>query len=108
MVITDLGVFTIGAGGMMLSEMAPGVSLDEIRPKTEATFALGPASADPDSPAARGAWGRRCHGADDRRPLPICRGNSTGCRRLCGAWQPCAASRAVRAISASISFAVSL
>src|SRR4029453_4394036 len=48
MVITDLGVFTIdkhkpGAhrhdpGGMKLIEMAPGVTVDEVRNKTEASF----------------------------------------------------------------------
>ena len=41
MVITDLGVFTIdkkGADGMMLIELAPGVTRDEIRAKTEATY----------------------------------------------------------------------
>jgi 3-oxoacid CoA-transferase subunit B len=41
MVITDLGVFTIdrkGGGGMVLTEVAPGVSLDEIKAKTEANY----------------------------------------------------------------------
>jgi 3-oxoacid CoA-transferase subunit B len=41
MVITDLGVFTIdkaGKGGMTLIELATGVSLDEIKNKTQATF----------------------------------------------------------------------
>jgi 3-oxoacid CoA-transferase subunit B len=41
MVITDLGVFTIdkkGEGGMALIELAPGVSVDEIRAKTEGSF----------------------------------------------------------------------
>src|SRR5712671_4642814 len=42
MVITDLGVFTIdrksGGGGMTLTELAPGVSLDEIKRKTEASY----------------------------------------------------------------------
>ena len=41
MVITDLGVFTIdkkGSGGMMLVELAEGVTEEEIRQKTEATF----------------------------------------------------------------------
>ena len=39
MVITDLGVFTIDGTGMRLTELAPGVLLDEIREKTEASFA---------------------------------------------------------------------
>ena len=38
MVITDLGVFTIDRSGMTLVELAPGVSLDEIQRKTEASF----------------------------------------------------------------------
>jgi 3-oxoacid CoA-transferase subunit B len=41
MVITDLGVFTIdkkGSGGMTLVELADGVTEEEIRQKTEATF----------------------------------------------------------------------
>jgi 3-oxoacid CoA-transferase subunit B len=40
MVITDLGVFTIDkkAGGMTLVELAPGVSLDEMKAKTQASY----------------------------------------------------------------------
>jgi 3-oxoacid CoA-transferase subunit B len=41
LVITDLGVFEIdkhGSRGMALIELAPGVSLDEIAAKTEATY----------------------------------------------------------------------
>jgi 3-oxoacid CoA-transferase subunit B len=41
MVITDLGVFGIdrhGDGGMTLMEVAPGVTLDEIASKTEASY----------------------------------------------------------------------
>ena len=45
MVITDLGVFTIdkeGDAGMLLVELADGVTLDEIKSKTEATFKVAP------------------------------------------------------------------
>ena len=45
MVISDLGVFSIdkkGSGGMTLIEVAPGVTLDEIKSKTEATYKIGP------------------------------------------------------------------
>jgi 3-oxoacid CoA-transferase subunit B len=45
MVITDLGVFTIdkkGDGGMTLVELAPDVTLDEIKAKTQATFKVDP------------------------------------------------------------------
>ena len=40
MVITDLGVFDIDrkGGGMTLKELAPGVSLDEIKAKTQASY----------------------------------------------------------------------
>jgi 3-oxoacid CoA-transferase subunit B len=42
MVITDLGVFTIDkhAGGMTLTEVAPGVTVDEITAKTQADFTI--------------------------------------------------------------------
>ena len=42
LVITELGVFEIGPGGLTLTEVADGVTVDEIRAKTEAPFALGP------------------------------------------------------------------
>jgi 3-oxoacid CoA-transferase subunit B len=44
MVITDLGVFNIDkkGAGMTLSELAPGVSLDEIKSKTEAAYKVAP------------------------------------------------------------------
>jgi len=38
LVITDLAVFEIGATGMTLIELAPDVTLDEVRAKTEAKF----------------------------------------------------------------------
>jgi 3-oxoacid CoA-transferase subunit B len=41
MVITDLAVFNIdrkGGGGMTLIELAPGVTVDEVKRKTQATF----------------------------------------------------------------------
>ena len=45
MVVTDLGVFTIDkhrGGGMKLIEIAPQVTVDEIRAKTEASFEVDP------------------------------------------------------------------
>ena len=42
MVITDLGLFTIASGRTILTELASGVSLAEIRDKTEASFTVGP------------------------------------------------------------------
>ncbi|MCB9673200.1 MAG: CoA transferase subunit B [Alphaproteobacteria bacterium] len=41
MLITELGVFTF-AGGLTLREIAPGVSVDEVRAVTEPTFAVDP------------------------------------------------------------------
>ena len=42
MIITDLGVFTLdkNGGGLTLIELAPGSTLDEIRSKTEANYAV--------------------------------------------------------------------
>jgi 3-oxoacid CoA-transferase subunit B len=42
MIITDLGVFTVDrkGGGMTLTELAPDVSLEEIKSKTEATYRI--------------------------------------------------------------------
>jgi 3-oxoacid CoA-transferase subunit B len=44
MVITDLGVFTVDrkGGGMTLIELAPGVTKDDIRAKTEADYTVSP------------------------------------------------------------------
>ena len=45
MVITDMGVFAIdkaGHGGMTLVELASGVTLDDLRSKTEASFKVAP------------------------------------------------------------------
>jgi len=39
LVITELGVFEIGPQGLTLTEVADGVTVDEIRAKTEASFA---------------------------------------------------------------------
>jgi 3-oxoacid CoA-transferase subunit B/3-oxoadipate CoA-transferase beta subunit len=38
LLITELGVFELGRGGVRLTELAAGVSVDEIRAKTEAAF----------------------------------------------------------------------
>jgi 3-oxoacid CoA-transferase subunit B len=42
MVITDLGVFAIEGGGIVVAELAPGVTLDEARAKTEAALGVSP------------------------------------------------------------------
>jgi 3-oxoacid CoA-transferase subunit B len=42
LVITDLGVFEVGAGGPRLVDIAPDVTLAEIRSKTEAEFTVSP------------------------------------------------------------------
>jgi 3-oxoacid CoA-transferase subunit B len=41
MIITDLAVFHIQDGVLTLSEVAPGITVDEIRSKTEAAFEVG-------------------------------------------------------------------
>ena len=38
MIITDLGVFDVVMGGLTVKELAPGVAIDEVRAKTEATL----------------------------------------------------------------------
>ncbi|MBV9252210.1 MAG: CoA transferase subunit B [Acetobacteraceae bacterium] len=40
MVVTDLGVFEIGKGGLLLTELGPDVTVEELRSKTEAEFAV--------------------------------------------------------------------
>jgi 3-oxoacid CoA-transferase subunit B len=42
LIITDLAVFEVTKEGLTLLELAPDVTLDEVRAKTEATFRLGP------------------------------------------------------------------
>jgi len=37
-IITDLGVFDVADGGIKVAELAPDVTLDEVRAKTEATI----------------------------------------------------------------------
>ncbi len=41
-VITDLGVFEVTKDGLALTDIAPGVSLDELRAQTEAAFSVHP------------------------------------------------------------------
>ena len=44
LIVTDLCVFDVlpGGGGLVLADLAPGVTVDEIRAKTEARFAVHP------------------------------------------------------------------
>jgi 3-oxoacid CoA-transferase subunit B len=41
-VVTELGVFKVGAGGVKLLELAPGVTVEEVREKTEAEVHVSP------------------------------------------------------------------
>jgi acyl CoA:acetate/3-ketoacid CoA transferase beta subunit len=41
-VVTDLGVFEITPQGLVLVDVAPGVTVEEIRQNTEASFAVHP------------------------------------------------------------------
>ncbi|GBF71817.1 succinyl-CoA--3-ketoacid-CoA transferase [Paenibacillus sp. 598K] len=43
--ITDLAVFDVTPSGMVLTELQPGVSLDEVQASTEATYSVSPALA---------------------------------------------------------------
>jgi 3-oxoacid CoA-transferase subunit B len=42
LVITDLGVFEVADGGLRLVDVAPEVTVEEIRSKTEAGFTVSP------------------------------------------------------------------
>lgn len=42
MVITDFGVFDVGSDGLVLVDVAPEVTLEELRSKTEARFGVSP------------------------------------------------------------------
>ena len=48
LVVTELGVFAVGRPGLTLIELAPEVSVAEVRAKTEAGFAVAPGLAGED------------------------------------------------------------
>lgn len=45
LIITDLCVFEVGAGGLTLLDLAPGTSIDDVRAETAADFQIAPALA---------------------------------------------------------------
>ncbi len=45
-IITDLAVFEVGKDGLTLPELAPEVTLEEVRSKTAAAFRVAPALAE--------------------------------------------------------------
>ncbi|MEJ0045445.1 MAG: CoA transferase subunit B [Rhodospirillales bacterium] len=40
-IVTDLAVLLVGEGGLTLSELAPGVTVEDVRAQTEASFSVG-------------------------------------------------------------------
>src|SRR3546814_21065762 len=59
-IITDLGVFDVTPGGLVLAELAPGVGLDEVRQKTGLPFT---AACNHDRGVSRGRTGcPQCEG----------------------------------------------
>ncbi len=42
-VVTELGTFRVEAGGLVLTELAPGISEEQVRSRTQARFAVNPA-----------------------------------------------------------------
>ncbi|MFB0935805.1 MAG: hypothetical protein QMB52_08525, partial [Propionivibrio sp.] len=49
-IITELAVFRFIDGKLVLTEIAPGVTLDEIRAKTEAEFVVSPECCEMETP----------------------------------------------------------
>jgi 3-oxoacid CoA-transferase subunit B len=42
LIVTDLGVFDVGRPGLVLADLAPGVTLEQIRAQTQAAFTVHP------------------------------------------------------------------
>src|SRR3546814_12121063 len=83
-IITDLGVFDVTPGGLVLTELAPGVGLAEVRQKTGVPFTE---ACDPDRGVSIGRTGGPNGDGFFRLPERSARGRVGECWGSAGRWR---------------------